>query len=713
MDNKALIIILSIMVLLTVNVCAAQDNNTDVVASDVDNTNIQSISEQTTLRASEKVDTQLNVTSATSFDVIGDYFKVKLSDANNNPISNAKVTFTLNTVKYTKITNNNGIASLQIKLNDGSYKFKVSYAGDSNYKSSSLTTLIDVNNTRVVKPGLNNDEIQNIIDSAKVNNVILFEGQSYSNVNLVINKRLTLLSKVGTVLKSNSLKPVISISGKNSSLTKIQGFDIQGNGNGIEIENSNYVTIIRNTISSKANGIVASNVKYLNITKNNIIENGENGITLALANSSHIYKNTISKNSESGIVITKSNRLYVYDNTISNNRANGVYLTSKINRVNYGEGPSNLYVTGNKISNNLLDGIDVENAGDNINLKGNTINSNRRNGISLLQIGKNSIQSNVLTTNWNNGIRFGDDYVKPSEQEINYNAIYGNYNKEIEAKDTYYYDFGEPLGIGDNWYSDYGLICPKIRTNNLRFEVKQVGENKFQATFYDSNNNVAALLPDRTLTYQTENGQILSVTISGGTGTFLVDAKDGDTVKAAVDKSERKNTYEANMISTPTSNGVTPSYFYPDIDQYQLYEDIEGGSGDGGSGGNDGDGVSGDGSNGSRGSGNGQKGQSESEFNANSTTSQNNNPGANSANQLDNTQSYDSEYTDSNAGASQTSSSSVAATGSSTPDSVVKKIVIDDDEIFRIGGISFIILLILLTIGLYYRDDIKEMKSKM
>ena len=37
----------------------------------------------------------------------------------------------------------------------------------------------------------------------------------------------------------------------------------------------------------------------------------------------------------------------------------------------------------------------------------------------------------------------------------------------------------------------------------------------------------------------------------------------------------------------------------------------------------------------------------------------------------------------------------------------------DEDEFCKVTGISFIILLIMLTIGFYYREDIREMKSKM
>ena len=49
----------------------------------------------------------------------------------------------------------------------------------------------------------------------------------------------------------------------------------------------------------------------------------------------------------------------------------------------------------------------------------------------------------------------------------------------------------------------------------------------------------------------------------------------------------------------------------------------------------------------------------------------------------------------------------------STQQSVIKQILIDEDEFYKVTGISFIILLIILTIGAYYREDIREMKSKL
>ena len=705
MNKKTFIIILIIISLFSLNLCFAQDlNNTDV--------NLQLNNSSTTplektnddiIKSSNKLDTHIDVESNTTFDVIGDYFKVQLFDENNKSISNVKVSFTVNGFNYNKNTDSNGIASLQIRLADGTYKITSKFAGNSNYKSSSLTTTITMDNTRIVSSGLSNSEIQKIIDNAKANNVILFKGNSYSDINLVITKSLKLVSNVNTVLKSSSSNPVISIKGKNASLTSISGFNIQGNGNGINIADADYVTVINNDISTKGNGIVALNVKYLNVTKNDIVKNSKNGMTLALAYNSYIIGNNILSNGENGVVLSESNKVYIQSNVISNNEKNGIFLTDEVNGVDYSKGPENVYIRKNTINKNKWDGISINRAENNVNINYNTIQSNEDNGISINRIGSNKIQSNTITNSYV-GIKFGEDYVKPSNQDITYNAIYQNRHVQVEAKETYYYENGERLVVGDNWYTDDGLNCPKVKTNNLKFVVNQIGKNQFQALFLDSNGNVASLLPDRVLTYKTNDGQTLSVTISGGSGTFTVDAADGDIIKATVDRTSRKNTYDSNTPSSTPINGQTPSYDYPDIPQYDLFEDIGNGGGSGNGNGND------QGAGGDANKGNGSSKQQSSENTGNSTQSQTMEPNSNPSNPVnDVSQSYESTQTVSQASASKASSANDADSGSK---SAVKQIIIDDDEFFRVSGISFIILLIILTIGFYYREDIKEMNSK-
>lgn len=701
MNKKAFVVVLLVLVLFSLNFSVAheidnstsEDSNSDIV-SEV----LTTSDNQTVLKDNSKINTQINVVSNTTFDVMGDYFKIKLSDEDGSVLSNTPVTFTIGSTTYSKTTDDNGIALLQINLNDGTYNVTTKFAGNSNYRSSSNTTTITMINTRVVDAGLSNSEIQNIIDNAKDRNVILFKGSSYSNINLVITKRLTLLSNCNTVLKSSSTSPVITVKGKNASSTIIKGFNIQGNGNGIVVTDSDLVRIVNNDITTKGNGIVATGTTYLNITKNNINKNSKSGISIGNTTSTYIFNNVISNNDGSGIEVAKSNKVYIHGNTINSNRKNGIILTKSVNGVNYGEGPKNIQINKNTISNNKEDGILIYYAGDNVNIKSNYIGANKGNGISLAHLGSNTIQSNVVTENWKNGIKFFDSYVKPDNQEISYNAFYYNLQMDVEAKETYYQETGTRLQIGDNWYTDHAGICPKIRSNNLKFTVTQIGPNKFQALFTDSNGNVASLLPDRTLSYTTNNGKSVSITISGGAGVFTVDANDGDLVKAVVDNSRRDNTYNGNSPASQPINGVTPSYNYPTI----PYDDGGNGNGNG----------NGDGSGGNANKGNGTANQGSNQNTGNSTHSQRTNPGSDANNPVNDVeQSYDTQTTTSTEAASESSSGDAGSTGSQSQ-SVVKQIIIEEEDIYRVTGISLIVLLIILTIGLYYRDDIKEMNSK-
>ena len=706
MSKKAFILVLFVLVIISLNFCVAQevnnvtDDDSSLISAESDNSIAHS--DQTVLKSSSPIKTQIDVKSNTTFDVVGDYFQVKLSDDKGSVLKNTKVYFTVSGNTYTKTTNNYGIASLKLNLNDGSYKIATKFLGNSKYKASSKTTSITIRNTIAVEDGLSSMEIQKIIDGAKDRNVILFKGSSYSNINLVLSKRLTLLSRSNTILKSGNDNPVFIIRGKSASLTTINGFNIQGNGNGISIVNSDYIRLINNKISTKSNAIVANAVKYLNITKNNIVQNSKNGVVIVNSDSAYIIGNIISNNGVNGIELANSTKIYIHGNTIYGNGGNGIYTSDRLNRVDYGSAPENLHIIGNTITKNSNNGIYILRAGDNVNIKGNVIDYNGDSGISLTSIGDNMIQSNEIASNGYVGIEFNDEYLKPESQDISYNALFGNRHIQVEAKDVEYSFKGGQLELGDNWYSDKALVCPKIKTNRIQFSVTQIGKNKFQASFVDSNGKIASLLPDRTLTYTTNNGKSATITVKGGSGVFTVDANNGDIIKAVVDYSPRENVYDSNVPVSNPSNGVTPSYPYPDIpyghDDMSVNGKVNGNGNGNGNGNNEGSGNSG-------------QGFSQSGDNGNSTyNGQQNSPGDSANNPSKDV---------SNAYESESSASAQSAVGGGSGDSssiesksVVKQIIIDEDEFFRVTGMSFIVLLMILTIGYYYRDDIKEMNSK-
>lgn len=69
-------------------------------------------------------------------------YNVKLTTASGTALSNKQVKITVNGVTYYKTTNANGIASLKINLDRGTYAIMVNYAGTSYYGCSSLYQLI-------------------------------------------------------------------------------------------------------------------------------------------------------------------------------------------------------------------------------------------------------------------------------------------------------------------------------------------------------------------------------------------------------------------------------------------------------------------------------------------------------------------------------------------------------------------------------------------
>lgn len=761
MDKKGFALLIALIFVLMLNSVMASDvdNITNTIDDGNDATPILSttLKEDTLSDANSQLeDTKISGGDDVVLDGIGEYYQIKLLDSDNKTIKDAPITFHIVGKDYKTKTNNNGIASLQINLADGIYNITTTYAGNDMYKGSSKLSTITVNNTRYVEAGLTGAEIQKIIDNAKPNNVIVFLGSSYNNVNLEITKSLTLISNGNTQLKSSSSKPVISIKGQASSLTTIKGFKIDSGGNGIEIENANYVEIYNNEIKSKGYGIRAESAKYLNITKNKVKENSKDGIVIALSENTYIISNDISKNGGNGVALGASKNIYMYYNTINENGGDGILMDTEVGFVEYGSGPQNVFIDSNTINKNKGDAVEIKRAGNNINITTNTINNNKGNGIAVYKIGNNNIRANVINSNGESGIRFKEAYVRPKEQFIGHNVIMGNNFREIDARETYYDEGKFRLVIEDNWYGDSPNLCPKIKSANIQFNIKQYSSYYFNVTFTDSEGNIVSDLPSRAASVRVGNGRTKYFTVNGGTTTFEIDASDGSIVKVTVDDATRTATYKysdpnyVDIYVPPYDSRVRPisevGQPYPGIPRPGLYPvEIPGnntgdenqngetpnsdnsGSGEGdGNGEGTGDG-NGNGEGTGEGNGNGASGgentqgngtsKQESTFTGNSTTTQNADPSNSAAEPVASTPTTattPTTTTSTSAPTSESVSSNPSESGSDAPtQSVVKQIKIEEEDIVKISGISLIILLMLLTIAFYYRDDIKEMRAKM
>lgn len=94
------------------------------------------------------LDTNLNWVEEYEYVKGQSQFSVVLTDVNGNPLSNQNVVITVKstkfTVSYTRVTNENGVASLPINLNVGSYFMSYKFEGNSKYGSSEGSTPITV-----------------------------------------------------------------------------------------------------------------------------------------------------------------------------------------------------------------------------------------------------------------------------------------------------------------------------------------------------------------------------------------------------------------------------------------------------------------------------------------------------------------------------------------------------------------------------------------
>ena len=781
--KRLAIIVFSLMLITLVNMAYATDaesieNSTEILSLEECNQTIDSLSvaetpynnltipSQANDNLSASKSTYIDAEDEVTYDVIGQNFEVKLLTSDNKPVSNAKIKFLVNGESHESETDSNGVTSFKIRLDDGQYKLTTQFAGNSKYKSCSKQTLIKINNTRYVSENLTSMQIQDILDNAKANNVIIFKGDIYENVNLVINKRLVLTGNGNTILKSGSNKPIIEIMGKKSSLSSVTGFNIQSKGDGIRITDSDYVSINQNNISGQGNGIIAENVKYMEIDSNSITNN-KNGIVLGFADDCNIINNSIKSNSQDGIALSKSNNVYIYYNVIRNNQ-NGISTSKEIDNVYYGGIPANLHIGNNEISSNYNNGIYLLEMGDNLTVDSNTINSNHNNGIAIAKtsnnmnitsniinynhmagieiskIGSNNIQFNLIYANSNHGIKFSQDYSIPNNQNIRFNVIYSNPLNEIDASETGYDHYAKRLEIGENWYGGAFNICPKIKTENINVSIVQVDTYLFNVTFYDSDNNIVSKLPSRIVTHRVNNGRSKSFVLYNGTGTFERDASDDDIIHVSIDMATFSIVYKfddpnyLHLEYPPYSPYVRPiddvGKPYPNLPRPGLIEDIpEDAQNNTGEPNNNGSGQNDNGESNGNGNGNNGNGNGNSIFNGNGNgnggvsklnggTGTNLNKGTNSGtgnsasqHNLNGNgtamQDSNSNNNPSNGISSSLTSSSPGGSSSASSESTVKKIIIEEENAVKVSGISLIILLILLTALFYYRDDLKEMKS--
>ncbi len=473
----------------------------------------------------------LTVSKLTKVFGTSDKLEAKLVNGQGNILANQDVRFNINGVFYTRTSDENGIASLNINLNPGEYSATVNY-GDA-FDSAEVTVLEPV----LIGENATNEEIQNLI---KANSIVKFSGESYNNISLNIPKGVILTSDVNTTLNGKINSYVLNINGNDVT---VKNLNIVGYGiavNGVEntvIENNRINNILNASKMSEyesgstllsGNGIEILNSKNTSI-ENNTITYFYNGIYLNGAKNTTVEKNTIAKNNF-GVEFDKNTlNTLINDNDINENIG---FNTMEMIEGLYGYGISirhsgvNVTVTNNRINNNYMGVfIDAKNCSG-IVITGNEISNSTVEGLTVNENYTYAPGATLVVENnaiYNNAK--GPSLIILGEVSANPNGIYGpgEWNDSLK------------LQLGSNWYGTNkyttwgenntgpGTICPRIQTTLIPYNITCISAGKYQVTFYN-NGSIASNLSDLTtyfvLNYYTDKQEVVEVLVHQGKATF-------------------------------------------------------------------------------------------------------------------------------------------------------------------------------------------------
>ncbi|WP_321423213.1 FN3 associated domain-containing protein [uncultured Methanobacterium sp.] len=599
-----------------------------------------------------------------------------------------------NSTKYTgPITINSGITVLK-------------YMGIQNKIFSGIyTEKYNIGNRTQVAASLTNSEIQKIIDDAHDGDIIEFLGTSYSDLSLIINKPLTLFSKVQTVIASNF--PVFTINNSNDGNIWIYGFLINVTGNdGIVIENSSNINILNTTVTANnGNGLLIQNSTDINIT-NLIVQDSNSGISIDNSTDVVITESNVSNNQQSGININQSENVSVTDSSIENNVGNGITLSNtrktlisndQINQNNngvyFGPNTDNTTIKNSNINDNVGDGISFAESGSNTLVNNNTISGNS-DGINLDSTSDNLvINQNIITKNSHAGVNVGENYKEAPTAKIDYNIIYGNFGRgEMENKYS-----KVSTSFGYNWLGanswDKIFSCPSSKSKLIQLKIIQASSGEFQAVFM-AGDEIAYLLPDVNVFFRLNNGIGESTIAKNGVAPFTYSSKqyirgsteleafaDNEEVVYNVTDDELDNliTYETFLSDSKNSlyHKFNVMVDYPDIESLKNQDVPNSGIVN--------NGITTDGSGGSSG---GSSGSSSNVASSGSLA----------------------------AGTSAAASTLASAAGSSSSPGqakTVQELIRDNiNQKSQFWGVIIIIVLLVVVIVAYYRKDIMSMIKK-
>ena len=609
------------------------------------------------------------ILNTSDMDLLGDnlVYNASLNSLNNTPLENQTVIFSVNGVNYTKITDANGTAFLNITLNNGIYAIKTTFmdVNDNKIVNNNTIYVSNVDGT-LIKDSLSGPEIQKIIDDAKDGDTLIFAGSNYENVAINVNKSLNIMSIVKSLFRGNTNNPVIKISADNVNISDL-------------------------VISSASIGVLIENSNNAAVSSSNIINN-DYGIRVVNSNNTQIFNNNVTKSKNTGIYLKSSQNTNISYNTLLSNYE-GIYLDSDV---------SGTQIYSNYISKTETNAINLAKSGFNTNISYNILERNE-NGLFVDMDGDDNlnIEYNTIQRNNVNGIYFGENYRKTDESKtlnIGNNSIVYNTEFNILARDSVY----TSINLNKNWIASdnprFDGVCSKVKFPKYHLNVNQIDGNTISVSV-DGIKTSSAL---RVSYNGGKNWQ--TVSLVNGKANIAVSNGDGNVMFDYFEQTNANYQYQLEDYVAPTPDEpVDPVKPDTPVDPVTP--------------------ITPDTDDSSESKGNGTDSRSQKTEGNGTTTNQNSgSPQGQSVTNVENSNSAIEEVSSQSAESSSSQPASQAVSSASTPQSVSKqvsdpsesiaKVLNIDEEVVRIAGMGFILLLIIAVIAVYYRDDVKYMLNR-
>ena len=303
---------------------------------------------------------------------------------------------------------------------------------------------------------MNDPTIQTAIDNAKDGDTIEITGKNYEHCHFVVDKKLNIISNVGTTMSTCPS----NIKGSNG----VGIFYFSPEASGSVLSGFTFVNNAAKNGEVDPYAVYIEGAKDIQIT-NNTIDQVSNGPGIYLKDASNILINNNNiQYSKNGILIENSNKITITDNNIENNKNSGIYV---------GENNKNINIMNNNIVGNNWKGI-VVNSANNVNIISNVIMANRDNSVQAranngagiyvdCTVDSLKINGNYIFENGNYGVfdtyktkkSFEDNY---KAQEINFNIFVGHKTRGVFAQQNEGGDTGI-IYVGSNVYS-FEQLCP-------------------------------------------------------------------------------------------------------------------------------------------------------------------------------------------------------------------------------------------------------------